>query len=65
MRFLKTIGALYLLLLFANCGGTDTGNPVTQSGGDACDHDLKICPDNSTVERDPLNHCEFKKCPGE
>jgi hypothetical protein len=29
----------------------------------ACTADAKICPDGSSVGRDPLNGCQFKACP--
>ena len=30
-----------------------------------CRDDAKVCPDGSTVGRDPNNNCEFPECPGE
>jgi hypothetical protein len=30
-----------------------------------CTLDAKLCPDGSSVSRDPDNNCEFYECPGE
>jgi len=31
----------------------------------ACQADAKICPDGTTVARNPNNNCEFDPCPDE
>eukprot|EP00961_Rhodomonas_salina_P275019 3715605-Rhodomonas_salina.1 len=42
------------------CGGCNAVCcPVVQS----CPDDVRMCPDGSHVSRDPLNNCEFHKCP--
>lgn len=43
---------LFLSVFFVNMGAPQ-----------ACPEDAKVCPDGSTVGRDPLNNCEFYECP--
>jgi len=57
----------FVSLFVSSCGGTDTGNPATgaqntRSDG-SCTEEVFVCPDASTVSRDPANACEFRACP--
>ncbi len=46
-----------------SCGVTSGKPSETQSCGMVCVTDAMICPDGSSVSRDPNNNCEFQQCP--
>ncbi len=38
--------------------------PPMPEEGIMCPADVRLCPDGSTVSRDPAKACAFKPCPG-
>jgi hypothetical protein len=65
MRALLTI--LGILILGAIIWAVVRNNDEVVNGDNniACTMDAKLCPDGSSVGRDPQNNCEFRACPGE
>lgn len=55
MRFIIPALLVLALVAFSGCTGP---------GPTACPADAKVCPDGSTVARNPNNNCEFFPCPG-
>ena len=46
-----------------NKSTVDLNSPSSQMSTNVCQQDAKMCPDGSSVGRDPGNNCEFKSCP--
>jgi hypothetical protein len=69
MRTILTlIGAALLIGIIWWAIGRNDGD-IANVNGDSnsvvCTMDAKLCPDGSSVGRDPQNNCEFRACPGD
>jgi hypothetical protein len=62
-------GVIYLAGRFVPApgdrGGDGPAPKPTAPSWTACTEDAKVCPDGTSVGRDPLNRCEFYPCPEE
>jgi len=54
--------AIIFLFIDSNCAKKIKTNDTIEV---ACALDAKLCPDGSSVGRDPYNNCEFEPCPFE
>ena len=54
----------FMLCAPATKEGAESTTTSTTSTTIVCTQDVKQCPDGSIVVRDPLNGCQFERCPG-
>jgi len=54
--------AIVCLFIVNNCAKEIK---TDDTSGVVCTKEAKLCPDGSSVGRDPHNNCEFEPCPSE
>ncbi len=55
--------AIGILIIMVFINPSPTNQTTTTTEGIACAQDVKQCPDNSYVSRNPANNCQFFDCP--